>query len=65
MLNSYAGTLKTVRLALPVEYRDIIKLVCDLAQMELGTATDIKSIKNYYVLVILMAGMIDDFDNAL
>jgi hypothetical protein len=29
--------------------------------MELGTASDIKQIKNYYVLVMLMAGMIDDF----
>ena len=33
--------------------------------MELGTATDAKQIKNYYVLVLLMAGVIDDFEDSL
>lgn len=31
LVNSYAGTLKTVKLGLPVCFKDIIKLVCDLA----------------------------------
>lgn len=56
LINSYGGTLKSVKLALPVNFKDIIKLVCDLAQIEFGTASDIKQIKNYYVLVILMGG---------
>lgn len=54
-----------MKLALPVNFRDIIKLVCDLAQIEFGTASDIKYIKNYYILVILMAGVIDDFEDSL
>ena len=33
--------------------------------MEYGTVSDIKHIKNYYVLVMLMAGVIDDFQDAL
>ncbi len=33
--------------------------------MEYGTVSEIKDIKNYYVLVILMAGVIDDFEEAL
>jgi len=61
LLNSYVGTIKSVQLALPVCFKDILKLVCDIAQMEYGTASDIKQIKNYYVLTILMAGVIDDF----
>lgn len=65
LINSYGGTLKSVKLALPVNFRDIIKLVCDLAQIEFGTASDIKYIKNYYILVILMAGVIDDFEDSL
>ena len=31
LINSYGGTLKSVKLALPVNFKDIIKLVCDLA----------------------------------
>ena len=65
LINSYGGTLKSVKLALPVNFRDIIKMVCDLAQIEYGTASDVKSIRNYYILVILMAGVIDDFEPAL
>jgi uncharacterized protein (DUF885 family) len=42
LLNSYVGTIKSVQLALPVCFKDILKLVCDIAQMEYGTASDIK-----------------------
>ena len=31
LLSGYVHTLKTVKLGLPVYFRDIIKLVCDLA----------------------------------
>jgi Copine len=65
LFNSYCGTLKTVKLGLPVCFKDVFKLVCDLAQMEFGTASEIKQIKNYFVLTILMAGCIDDFQDAL
>jgi len=47
-------------LALPVNYKSIIKFVCDLAQMEFGTVDNVTDIRNYYVLVLLMAGVIDD-----
>jgi hypothetical protein len=40
-------------------------MVCDLAQIEFGTASEVKQIKNYYVLVLMMAGVIDDFQEAL
>ncbi len=33
--------------------------------MEYGTVSDIKDIKNYFVFVMLMAGVIDDFQDAL
>ena len=62
LINSYSGTLKTVKLAVPVNFNDIIKLVCDLAQTPFQ---NIKQIHNYYVLVIVMAGVIDDFQAAL
>lgn len=31
LFNSYVGSLKTVKLALPVFFQDILKLVCDIA----------------------------------
>lgn len=31
LINSYAGSIKTVKLALPVNFKDVIKLVSDLA----------------------------------
>lgn len=65
LVNSYSGTLKSVKLALPVLFKDIVKFVCDLAQMEYGTASDVKQIRNYYVLVLLMAGVIDDLQDSL
>eukprot|EP00354_Favella_ehrenbergii_P009720 CAMPEP_0170456656 /NCGR_PEP_ID=MMETSP0123-20130129/4216_1 /TAXON_ID=182087 /ORGANISM="Favella ehrenbergii, Strain Fehren 1" /LENGTH=49 /DNA_ID=CAMNT_0010720203 /DNA_START=1609 /DNA_END=1758 /DNA_ORIENTATION=- len=36
-----------------------------MAQMDYGTAPDPNSIRNYYVLTILMAGLIDDIDNSV
>jgi len=39
--------------------------VCDLAQMEFGTCEDVTQIHNYYVLVLLMAGVIDDLESSL
>jgi hypothetical protein len=65
LLTSYSNTLRSVKLALPVYFRDIIKQVCDLAQVEYGTAGEVKLIKNYYLLIIMMAGVIDDFEESL
>ena len=59
-MNCYSETLKSVELTLPVNFSRILKFVCDLAQTELGLAGDSQSIKNYYVLVLVMAGVIDD-----
>ena len=36
-----------------------------MAQMDFGTAQDASSIRNYYVLTILMAGLIDDLDQSV
>ena len=33
--------------------------------MDFGTAQDASSIRNYYVLTILMAGLIDDLDDSV
>jgi len=68
---NYSKTLKSVKLSLPVMYKSIIKIVCDLAKDELGSESsedpieDIRKVKNYYVLTLLMAGMIDDFKDSL
>jgi hypothetical protein len=64
LISCYSGTIKSVKLALPVNFKALIKLVCDLASIEFGTAADITQIKNYYVLVMLMAGVIDDYQEA-
>lgn len=65
LLDAYCSSLRSVKLALPVKFKELIKSVCDIAQIELGTSAEIHSIKNYFVLVILMAGVIDDFEDAL
>jgi hypothetical protein len=61
LTNCYKGTIKSVKLALPVIYKQVIKFVCDLARAELDGGSDITQLRNYYVLTLLMAGMIDDF----
>jgi hypothetical protein len=33
--------------------------------MEQGTCEDVTQIRNYYVLVLLMAGVIDDLEDSL
>jgi len=33
--------------------------------MDFGTASDASGIRNYYVLTILMAGLIDDIDESV
>lgn len=65
LLGCYNGTIKSVRLALPVNFNQIIKFVCDLAQLDVGTSCDVTDLKNYYVLVLLMAGVIDDLQEAV
>lgn len=65
LLNCYEGTLRTIKIAGPVNYKSIVKFVCDMAQMDFGTAQDASSIRNYYVLTILMAGLIDDLEDSV
>lgn len=38
LIRSYIGTIKSVKLGLPVQFQDVIKQVCDLAHIEYGTA---------------------------
>ena len=38
LLNCYEGTLRTIKIAGPVNYKSIVKFVCDMAQMDFGTA---------------------------
>ena len=54
-----------MKIAGPVNYKPIVQFICDMAQMEYGTASDATHIKNYYVLTILMAGLIDDIDDSV
>ena len=65
LLNCYEGTLSAVKIAGPVNYKAIVKFVCDMAQMDYGTTDDPSNIRNYYVLTILMAGLIDDIDESV
>ena len=37
MIKSYENTLRNVKLSLPVMYKNIVKIVCDLASNELGS----------------------------
>lgn len=39
-----------------------MKFVCDLGQKEIESS---EHIKNYYVLVLMMAGVVDDFKDSL
>ena len=52
-------------MALPVNYTAIIKFVCDLAESEFAKIEDCTQCNNYYVLVLLMAGVIDDLQSSL
>ena len=40
LLNCYEGTLRAIKIAGPVNYKAIVKFVCDMAQMDFGTAPD-------------------------
>lgn len=64
MIACYQGTLKQVKLALPVNYTQILRLACQIAEQEYESK-DIGQVQNYHVLVLLMAGVIDDLDSAL
>jgi hypothetical protein len=57
--------LKSVKLSLPVNYSKIIKFANDLAASEFAQVEDATQIHNYFVLVLLMAGVIDDLQSSL
>jgi len=48
---------------LPVLYKDILSFACELAEEE--AREGINGVKNYYVMTILMAGVVDDIQCAL
>lgn len=65
LLMCYEGTIKTVKLALPVLFKSVLQFVCDMAKQDMDGSKQIRNLKNYYVLTLLMAGMIDDFQDTL
>lgn len=52
-------------MALPVYFAQIFKFVCDLAEKEIQDSSNINGLKNYYVLTLLMAGLVDDLQDSL
>jgi len=53
-------------MALPVLFKDVISHVCDLAEAEFEQNIDnVKNVRNYYVLNIMMGGMVDDLNETV
>ena len=81
LVAAYTQTLKTVELCLPVNYSEVIRTAKKIARCELqeyhrryrfnqrnlnsSTNTQAMALKNYYVLYIVTAGVLDDADEAL
>lgn len=57
----YASTLKKVELSLPINYHPVLELVSDYAKYE----TENYEARNYFVLIYVSAGVIDDFNDTL
>lgn len=61
LFDNYGATLKKVELSLPVKYNHILELASDYARYE----THNHEARNYYVLIYVSVGVIDDFQNTL
>ncbi len=61
LLAAYVNTLKKVELSLPVNFTPLVKHTCEMARMDM----EIGENKNYYVLILVMAGLMDDFDSCV
>lgn len=57
----YASTLKKVELSLPVNYHKALELASEYAKYE----SDNYEARNYFVLVYISVGVIDDFQETL
>ena len=58
--DAYAHSLKKVELTLPCNYQKVIEKACDIGTHELKY-----KVRNYYVLIIVTAGVMDDFEESL
>lgn len=65
LINCYEGTIKSVQLDMPVMYQEVMKFVIDIAQNEMNKSNGVIDLQNYFVVIILMAGLIDDFEDTL
>jgi hypothetical protein len=62
LIEEYRNCLKKVEISLPVNFRRIIRLARNMARNHMHSS---KQPKSYYVLYILTAGVIDDFEESL
>lgn len=56
LFNSYATTLRNCVMTLPVHFGEMLKYACDLAEYEQAIGDN----KSYFVLVLVIGGIIDD-----
>ena len=61
LFDHYASTLKRVELSLPVNYQDVLELASEYANYE----KENYEVRNYFVLIYVSVGVIDDFENTL
>lgn len=61
LFEHYGATLKRVELSLPVNYHNILELASAYAKYE----TEKYEARNYYVLIYVSVGVIDDFQQTL
>lgn len=59
--DNYAATLKRVELSLPVNYHTVLEHASDYAKYEVEN----HEARNYYVLIYVSVGVIDDFQETL
>lgn len=60
-MENYSRTLKTVEISLPINYHKIIKHAADYAKFEKENF----DARNYYVLILVCTGVIDDYEKTL
>ena len=58
LYKAYSESLQKVEISLPVNYESIFNIACDYAEYEKQN----HEARNYFVLIVVSAGVIDDFD---
>ena len=61
LFDNYADTLKRIELSLPVNYHDVLETASGYARYE----TENYEARNYFVLIYVSVGVIDDFQETL